>query len=44
MYDPNGRHELKEGNNFGLANVAPTIVDLMGIEAFPSWEESMLKK
>ena len=44
VYDPAERHELKEGNNFGLANVAPTIVDLMGIEAFPSWEESMLKK
>ncbi|MBE5797304.1 MAG: 2,3-bisphosphoglycerate-independent phosphoglycerate mutase, partial [Clostridiales bacterium] len=44
VYDPNGRHELKAGNNFGLANVAPTIVDLMGIEPFASWEESMLKK
>ena len=44
VYDPAERHELKEGNHFGLANVAPTIVDLMGIEAFPSWEESMLKK
>ncbi|MBQ7849573.1 MAG: 2,3-bisphosphoglycerate-independent phosphoglycerate mutase, partial [Clostridia bacterium] len=44
VYDPNGRHELKEGNGFGLANVAPTIVDLMGIEPFASWEESMLKK
>ena len=43
VYDPNGRHELKEGNHFGLANVAPTIVDLMGIEPFASWEESMLK-
>ncbi len=43
VYDPAERHELKEGNAFGLANVAPTIVDLMGIEAFPSWEESMLK-
>ncbi len=42
VYDPNGRHELKEGN-FGLANVAPTIVDLMGIKPFDSWEESMLK-
>ncbi len=44
VYDPNGRHELKEGADFGLANVAPTIVDLMGIEPFASWEESMLKK
>ena len=44
VYDPAERHELKEGNTFGLANVAPTIVDLMGLEPFASWEESMLKK
>ena len=43
VYDPAERHELKEGTHFGLANVAPTIVDLMGIEPFASWEESMLK-
>ncbi|MBR6762127.1 MAG: 2,3-bisphosphoglycerate-independent phosphoglycerate mutase, partial [Clostridia bacterium] len=34
--------ELKEGA-FGLANIAPTVVDLMGIEAPASWMESMLK-
>ncbi|MBR4865438.1 MAG: 2,3-bisphosphoglycerate-independent phosphoglycerate mutase, partial [Clostridia bacterium] len=34
--------ELKEGN-FGLANIAPTVVELMGIEAPASWMESMLK-
>ena len=34
--------ELKEGA-FGLANIAPTVVDLMGIEATASWMESMLK-
>ena len=44
VYDPDGRHELKEGSGFGLANVAPTIVDLMGLTPFASWEESMLKK
>ena len=44
VYDPAERHELKEGNTFGLANVAPTIVDLMGLEPFASWEASMLKK
>jgi 2,3-bisphosphoglycerate-independent phosphoglycerate mutase len=27
---------------FGLANVAPTIADILGIEPYESWEESML--
>ena len=41
IYDKDARHELKDGD-FGLANVAPTIADLMGIKPFDSWEESML--
>lgn len=41
IYDKAARHELKDGD-FGLANVAPTIADLMGIKPFDSWEESML--
>ena len=40
--DKSERHELKEGS-FGLANVAPTIAELMGLKPFDSWEESMLK-
>ncbi len=34
--------ELKNGN-FGLANVAATIVELLGLEPLEVWEESMLK-
>ena len=26
----------------GLANVAPTIADLLGLKPFASWEESMI--
>ncbi len=36
------KYELKEGN-FGLANVAPTVASIFGIEPFASWEESMIK-
>ena len=41
--DKNEKHELKQGH-FGLANVAATIAELLGIEKYPMWEESMLKK
>ena len=42
IYDKDERHEMKEGA-FGLANVAPTVVGLMGLKPYDSWEESMLK-
>ena len=42
ILDNDNRHELKKGS-FGLANVAPTIAELMGLKPFDSWEESMLK-
>ncbi len=35
--------KLKEGN-FGLANIAATITDLLDVEANPVWEESMIVK
>ena len=41
IYDPDEKHEIKEGK-YGLANVAPTIVKLMGIEAPECWEASMV--
>ena len=41
IYDKDERHEMKQGH-FGLANVAPTVAQLMGIKPFDSWEESML--
>ncbi len=42
IYDKDERHEMKEGH-FGLANVAPTIVELLGLKPYDCWEESMLK-
>ena len=41
IWDEETRYELKDGA-FGLANVAPTIVKLMGFEAPACWEESMI--
>lgn len=40
----NGERQIRmrEGH-FGLANVAPTILDLFGIEIPDSWEESVLE-
>lgn len=40
--DPEGR-KLKKGN-YGLANVAPTAAELLGLTPPPMWEESMLEK
>ena len=42
IYDKAARHELREGS-FGLANVAPTVAELLRLKPFSSWEESMLK-
>ncbi len=35
-------YEVKEGT-FGLANVAPTVAKIFGIEPYASWEESVIK-
>ena len=43
IYDPDCRHEMKEDPSFGLANVAPTVAELLGIKPYDCWEESMLK-
>ena len=43
IYDKLKKHEIAKGS-FGLANVAPTIVELLGIERQYMWEESMLLK
>ena len=42
IYDKDEKHEMKEGA-FGLANVAPTVAQLLELKPFDSWEESMLK-
>ncbi len=41
IYDPGVNHTIKEGA-FGLANVAPTVATLLGLQAPASWEASML--
>ena len=40
IYSKN-EYSIKDGN-FGLANVAPTVAKIFGIEPFASWEESMI--
>lgn len=41
IYDKNTAYEIKEGA-FGLANVAPTVATIFGLEAPACWEESMI--
>ncbi|CAM4287992.1 2,3-bisphosphoglycerate-independent phosphoglycerate mutase [Erysipelothrix aquatica] len=36
--------ELKQDGNYGLANVAATVADLLDIEPNPVWETSLIKK
>ena len=41
IYDPKKSWAVKDGE-FGLANVAPTVVKMMGLSAPECWEESMV--
>ncbi len=41
IYDPDTAYTIKEGN-YGLANVAPTLVKMMDIPAPDCWEASMI--
>ena len=41
IYDKDHQWTIKEGH-FGLANVAPTIVKMMGLTAPDCWAESMV--
>ena len=41
IYDKEKTYTVKEGN-FGLANVAPTVVKMMGITAPDCWEDSVI--
>ena len=34
---------MKEGDSFGLANVASTVVKILGYEPDPAWLESITK-
>lgn len=41
IYDKDVTYTIKEGN-YGLANVAPTVVKMFGLTAPDCWEESMI--
>ncbi len=41
VYDPDTRYEIQPGK-YGLANVAPTVAKLLGLEAPDCWEKSMI--
>ena len=41
IYDRHKAYRLRQGN-FGLANVAPTIVQILGLDIPGMWEQSML--
>ena len=41
IYDAEKRYTVKDGA-YGLANVAPTVVKMMGLTAPDCWEESMI--
>ena len=43
IHDKDGRHEMDTESPFGLANVAPTVVELLGLKPYDCWEKSMLK-
>ncbi len=41
IYDKDVKYTIKDGN-YGLANVAPTVVKMFGLTAPDCWEESMI--
>ena len=41
IYDKDVKYTIKDGK-YGLANVAPTVVKMLGLEAPACWEESMI--
>lgn len=41
IYDKDTEYKIKDGK-YGLANVAPTVLKILGIEAPDCWEESMV--
>ena len=43
IHDKDERHEMDTESPFGLANVAPTVVELLGLKPYDCWEKSMLK-
>ena len=43
IHDRDEHHELDMETSFGLANVAPTVAELLGLEPYDCWEQSMLR-
>ena len=41
IYDKDTKYTIKDGN-YGLANVAPTVVKMLGLTAPDCWQESMI--
>ena len=41
IYDPENSYTIADGQ-YGLANVAPTVVKMMGLQAPDCWEKSMI--
>ena len=41
IYDKDNNFEIKDGH-YGLSNVAPTIVTMMGLTAPDCWQASMI--
>ena len=41
IYDPDNKWTIKDGH-YGLANVAPTVVTMMGLQAPDCWQPSMI--
>ncbi|MDR0397870.1 MAG: 2,3-bisphosphoglycerate-independent phosphoglycerate mutase [Candidatus Nomurabacteria bacterium] len=37
------RYDVKEGENFGLTNIASTVALLLGLEPMKDWDESIIK-
>ncbi|NLX56517.1 MAG: 2,3-bisphosphoglycerate-independent phosphoglycerate mutase [Planctomycetaceae bacterium] len=38
------RYSVKSADGFGLANVAATVADLLGVDKLPMWNESMIEE
>ena len=43
IWDKDERHDMDTEKPFGLANVAPTVAELLGVKPYDCWEESMIK-
>lgn len=42
IYDKDLKFEIKPSDKYGLANIAPTVVKIFGLEAPACWEDSMI--